>query len=173
MSRIFDARNTRFGGYMEDYQVGDLRIQWPGKTITQAEDHIFCMLTMAASPIYVDSNSAKIEIASGVNYVVGTFIYSLLLGMSVPDNSGRAIANLGIEELRHISPLFRGDTLYGETVVLSARLSKSRPAAGILQVATIGYNQERMVGCAFGRSVLIPTRAGVADKGRDNQAVEQ
>lgn len=173
MSRIIDARNTRFGGYLEDYQVGDLYIHWPGKTITQAEDHMFCMLTMAASPIHVDSNYAKTEMAGGLNHVVGTFIYSLLLGMSVPDISGRAIANLGIEELRHISPLFHGDTLYGETVVLSARLSKSRPTAGILQVATTGYNQERIVVCTFRRSVLIPTRAGVADKGRDNQVVEQ
>ena len=35
--------------------------------------------------------------------------------MSVPDISGKAIANLEIESLRHVAPTFHGDTLYGET----------------------------------------------------------
>ena len=66
----------------------------------------------------------------------------LLLGMSVPDISGRAVANLGLSELRHLAPLFHGDTLYGETEVLSARPSPSRPGQGILTVRTDGFNQD-------------------------------
>ena len=68
----------------------------------------------------------------GRNVVVGTFIYSLLLGMSVPDISGRAIANLGVGELRHVAPLFHNDTLYGSTEILSVRPSRSRPNQGVL-----------------------------------------
>ena len=63
----------------------------------------------------------------GRNVVVGTFVYSLLLGMSVPDISGRAIANLGVAELRHVAPLFHNDTLYGSTEVLSVRPSRRGP----------------------------------------------
>jgi acyl dehydratase len=94
----------------------------------------------------------------GRNIVVGSYVYALLLGMSVPDISGRAIANLGADELRHVAPLHHGDTLYGETSVLDVRRSRSRPGAGILTVQTTGFNQHGEVVCTFRRSVLLPTR---------------
>ena len=59
--------------------------------------------------------------------MVGNLIYSLLLGMSVPDVSGKAIANLEVESLRHVAPTFHGDTIYGETTVLDKRESPRRP----------------------------------------------
>jgi acyl dehydratase len=78
--------------------------------------------------------------------------------MSVPDISGRAIANLGLSELRHLKPMFHGDTLYGETEVLMLRPSKSRPCTGIMTVRTDGHNQDRLRVCTFTRSVLLPRR---------------
>jgi acyl dehydratase len=115
MPRTHYAREERFGGFLEDYEVGDVFHHWPGKTVTESEDHLFCLMTMAASPLHVDRTFATKESEFGRNVVVGTFVYSLLLGMSVPDISGRAIANLGLSELRHVAPLFHGDTLYGRT----------------------------------------------------------
>ena len=158
MAREFFARDRRFGGYLEDYEAGDVFHHWPGRTITEAEDHLFCMITGAASPLHVDRHFAETEMETGRNMVVGTFIYSVLLGMSVPDISGRAVASLGVSELKHISPLFHGDTLYGTTEVLSVRRSASRPAEGILTVRTDGHNQDRIQVCTFTRSVLIPAR---------------
>jgi acyl dehydratase len=76
----------------------------------------------------------------------------------VPDISGRAIANLGLSELKHLEPLFHGDTLYGETEVLTLRLSASREREGIITVRTDGYNQDRLKVCTFTRSVLLPLR---------------
>jgi acyl dehydratase len=158
MPRVHSAREERFGGYLEDYEPGDIFRHWPGKTVTEAEDHMFCLLTMAASPIHTDRHYAETESEFGRNIVVGTFIYALLLGMSVPDISGRAIANLGLSELRHMAPLFHGDTLYGETEVLSVRPSASRPNAGVLTVRTDGFNQNRQQVCTFTRAVLLPRR---------------
>lgn len=158
MARFVDARETRFGGYLEDYEVGDRFRHWPGKTVTEADDHLFCLLTMATHPLHIDANFAKSEAEGGRNLVVGTYVYSLLLGMSVPDISGRALANLGATDLRHIAPLFHGDTLYGETEVLEVRPSKSRPGTGILSVRTRGTNQDGTLVCQFDRSVLLPKR---------------
>lgn len=158
MPRVFSAREERFGGYLEDYEPGDVFRHWPGKTITEAEDHMFCLLTMAASPLHIDRHFAETESAFGRNIVVGTFVYSLLLGMSVPDISGRAIANLGLSELRHTAPMFHGDTLYGATEVLSVRESASRPGEGILTVRTDGHNQDGLHVCTFTRSILLPCR---------------
>jgi acyl dehydratase len=158
MPRVFSARDRRFGGYLEDYEAGDVFRHWPGKTITEAEDHMFCLLTMAASPLHIDRHFAETESEFGRTIVVGTYIYSLLLGMSVPDISGRAIANLGLSELRHIAPMFHGDTLYGSSEVLTVRPSKSRPGQGILTVRTDGHTQADVHVCTFTRSVLIPAR---------------
>jgi len=158
MPRVHSARDERFGGYLDDYEIGDVFKHWPGKTVSEADDHLFCLLTMAASPLHIDRHFAESEMASGRNVVVGTYVYSLLLGMSVPDISGRAVANLGLSELRHIAPLFHGDTLYGETEILGLRPSASRPGEGILTVRTDGFNQDQIKVCTFTRSVLLPLR---------------
>ena len=158
MGRLFSARERRFGGYLEDYEPGDVFRHWPGKTITEAEDHMFCLLTMAASPLHIDRNFAEAESEFRRNVVVGTYIYALLLGMSVPDISGRAIANLGLSELRHLAPMFHGDTLYGQSEVLLVRPSASRPAQGVLRVRTDGFNQDGLQVCTFTRAVLLPCR---------------
>jgi acyl dehydratase len=159
MPRVYNARDERYGGYLEQYGVGDVFNHWPGKTITEAEDHLFCLLTMAASPIHVDRAYAETESEFGRNVVVGTYVYSLLLGMSVPDISGRAIANLGVSELRHLAPVYHGDTLYAASEVLAVRPSASRPGQGILTVRTEGFNQDKLKVCVFSRSVLLPMQA--------------
>jgi acyl dehydratase len=164
MARVISARETRFGGYLEDYTPGDIYKHWPGKTITEAEDHMFCLITMAASPLHTDRQYGETESVFGRNVVIGTFIYSLLAGMSVPDISGRAIANLGVADLRHVAPFFHGDTLYGSSEIMSVRQSDSRPGQGILTVRTTGVNQEGTTVCVFTRSVLLPCRpAGVSE----------
>ena len=85
---------------------------------------MFCLLTMAVEPAAHRPPLRRTESEFGRHVVVGTFIYSLLLGMSVPDISGRAIANLGASELRHMAPVFCGDTIYGVTEVLAVRPSQ-------------------------------------------------
>ena len=162
MPTIHHAREDRFGRYLDEFEIGDVFHHWPGKTVTEADDHLFCLLTLAASPLHIDRHYAATEMASGRNIVVGTYVYSLLLGMSVPDISGRAIANLGLSELLHLAPLFHGDTLYGQTEILGRRASKSRPGEGILTVRTDGYNQDQLRVCTFTRSVLLPMNTGAA-----------
>lgn len=155
---VHDARESRFGRWFEEFVVGDVYKHWPGRTITEAEDHLFCMLTMAASPVHVDAEYARRELDGGRNLVVGTFVYAALLGMSVPDTSGKAIAALGTEALRHVAPLHHGDTLYAESTVVEARRSESRPDAGVVTIETRGLNQDGTLVCEFRRSFLVPLR---------------
>jgi acyl dehydratase len=152
------STRTGFGRYLEELEVGDVYRHWPGKTVTEADNHLFCCLTMATSPIHTDAHYASDRMDGGRNLVVGTYVYALLLGMSVPDVSGRALAALGTTELRHLRPVHHGDTLYAETTVLRRRLSKSRPDAGIVAVETRGANQDGEVVCRFERSFLVPRR---------------
>jgi acyl dehydratase len=149
----------QFGRYYEEFTVGETYRHWPGKTITEYDDHLFCLLTMNHHPLHLDAHYAESSTQFGRNVVVGNYVYSLLLGMSVPDVSGKAIANLEVESLRHVAPTFHGDTLYGETTVLDKSESKSKSDRGIVAVQTTGYNQDGTVVCTFRRKVMVPKRA--------------
>ena len=94
----------------------------------------------------------------GRNVVVGPLVYSLALGMSVADISGKAIANLATEELTHPNPVHHGDTLYAESTVLEVRPSESKPDRGVVRVRTDVYNQENKLVASFKRAVLVPRR---------------
>ena len=159
MGREIHARETRFGRYLEDFEVGDVYVHWPGKTITEADDHLFCMITMNHHPLHTDAHYAETETEFKRNVVVGNLVYSLALGMSVPDVSGKAIANLEVESLKHVFPTFHGDTIYGQTEVLSKTESKSKDDRGIVHVETKGYNQDGVLVCIFRRKVMIPKRS--------------
>jgi len=158
MGREIHARETRFGRYLEDFEVGDVYVHWPGKTITEADDHLFCMITMNHHPLHTDAHYAERETQFGKNVVVGNLVYSLALGMSVPDVSGKAIANLEIESLKHAKPTFHGDTIYAKTTVLEKTESRSKPDRGIVYVETVAWNQRDEIVCEFRRRVLIPKR---------------
>ncbi|MFJ8044250.1 MaoC family dehydratase [Kitasatospora sp. NPDC096147] len=155
----------QFGRTYEEFEVGAVYKHWPGKTVTEYDDHLFCLLTMNHHPLHMDANYATTTV-QGQNVVVGNYIYSLLLGMSVEDVSGKALANLEIESLRHIAPTFHGDTLYGETVVLDKNMT-SKPDRGIVYVETKGYKQDGTVVCVFRRKVMVPTEQYLKERGGD------
>ena len=155
----------QFGRYYEEFEVGAVYKHWPGKTVTEYDDHLFCLLTMNHHPLHLDANYAEKTTDFGKNVVVGNYIYSLLLGMSVPDVSGKAIANLEVESLRHVAPTFHGDTIYGETTVLDKTPSKSKSDRGVVHVETIGYNQDGTVVCIFRRKVMVPTKEYIDARG--------
>jgi acyl dehydratase len=151
--------DVQFGRYYEEFEVGAVYKHWPGKTVTEYDDHLFCLLTMNHHPLHMDAHYAGETTDFGKNVVVGNYIYSLLLGMSVPDISGKAIANLEVESLRHIAPTFHGDTIYGESEVLDKTPSKSKDDRGIVYVETRGYKQDGTVVCVYRRKVMVPKRS--------------
>jgi acyl dehydratase len=143
-----------FGRYFEDFVVGDIYRHWPGKTVTEYDDHLFCMLTMNHHPLHTNEWFAENETVHGKNVVVGNLVYSLVLGMSVPDVSGSAVANLEVETLRHAKPTFHGDTIYAETRVLE-KVETSKGDRGIVTVESKGLNQRGEEVCYFKRKVMV------------------
>jgi acyl dehydratase len=146
-----------YGRYLEDFEVGAVYKHWPAKTITEADDHLFCLLTMNHHPLHLNDVYAR-ESQHGRNVVVGPLVYSIMLGMSVSDVSGKAIANLATEELSHPAPVFHGDTLFVESKVLEVRRSESKPDRGIVKVKTDAYKQDGTLVATFKRAVLVPRR---------------
>ncbi len=149
------AHERPFGRALEDFVVGDVYRHWPGKTVTEYDDHLFCMITMNHHPLHTDAWYAENDTPQGRNVVVGNLVYSLVLGMSVPDVSGSCIANLEVESLQHKKPTFHGDTIYAETRVLDVVESKSKPDRGVVTVETKGFNQHGDEVCYFRRKLLV------------------
>src|SRR5687767_14918070 len=148
-----------YGRYLEDFEVGAVYKHWPSKTVTDADDHLFCLLTMNHHPLHINDVYAA-ESQQGRNVVVGPLVYSLALGMSVGDVSGKAIATLATEELRHPAPVFHGDTLYAASEVLDVPPSSSKPDRGVVKVHTRVYKQDGTLVAEFKRAVLVPRQAG-------------
>jgi acyl dehydratase len=146
-----------YGRYLEEFEVGDVYEHWPAKTVTEAEDHLFCLLTMNHHPLHVNDVYAR-ESQQGRNVVAGPYVYSLVFGMTVPDVSGKAIANLATDELSHPAPVFHGDTLFVESEVLEVRASESKPDRGVVRVHTRAYNQDGTLVAEFKRAVLVPRK---------------
>ena len=156
--RSREASGARpYGRYLEDFEVGDVYEHWPAKTITEADDHLFCLITMNHHPLHINDVYAA-ESQQGQNVVVGPLVYSIMLGMSVADVSGKAIANLATEELKHPAPVFHGDTLFVESEVLEVTPSRSKPDRGVVKVHTKAFKQDGTLVAEFKRAVLVPRR---------------
>jgi acyl dehydratase len=153
-SRAMTTFDRPFGRHLEDFTVGDVYKHWPGKTITEYDDHLFCMITMNHHPLHTNAWFAENETVQGKNVVVGNLVYSLVLGMSVPDVSGAAIANLEVESLLHAKPTFHGDTIYAVTKVLDVK-ETSKGDRGIVTVETKGINQRGEEVCYFRRKLMV------------------
>jgi acyl dehydratase len=146
-----------YGRYLEEFEAGAVYKHWPAKTVTEADDHLFCLLTMNHHPLHINDLYAP-QSHKGKNVVVGPLVYSLALGMSVSDVSGKAIANLATEDLKHPAPVFHGDTLFAESEVLDVRPSESKPDRGVVRVHTRVYKQDGTLVAEFKRAVLVPRK---------------
>jgi acyl dehydratase len=166
--RLIDGR-ARYGRDYDDFIVGDVYRQWPGRTITEFDDTLFAQLTMNQHPLHSDTAYAATT-QHGQRLVVGTLVFSLVVGMSVADVSGRSIANLEYESVRHVAPTFHGDTLYAESHVLAKRPT-SDGLRGVVTVETRGYNQHNETVLYFRRSLLVRRREqhGDADSTGDER----
>jgi acyl dehydratase len=146
-----------YGRYYEEFAPGQDFIHWPGRTITEADSTWFALLTMNQHPLHSDAHYAQTYTQHKQRVVMGPLVYSVVIGMTVADISGRAIANLEVNALKHEKPTFIGDTLYARTRVLELRES-SQGDRGVVTVRTEGFNQRSEIVCSFTRKVLVPKK---------------
>jgi len=151
-----------FGRYFEDFKIGDVYEHRPGRTILEADNTWFTLLTMNTNPLHFDAAySAKTEF--GRPLVNSCLTLAMVTGMSVSDVSQKAVANLGWDKVRLTAPVFAGDTIYAESEVLDVRESQSRPTQGIVTVRTTGRKSDGTAIMSFERSILVPKRGHAVD----------
>lgn len=146
------------GRFYEDFAEGDVYRTRFGRTVTEMDNATFTHLTMNTNPLHFD-DCLTAQTKWGQILVNSTFTLALIVGLSVPDVSQNAMANLGWEDVKLPNPVFVGDTLYCETEVLARRESRTYPEAGIVQVRSRGVNQDGKVVINFTRSVMVYKRA--------------
>jgi itaconyl-CoA hydratase len=145
----------------EQLRVGDVYRSPYGRTVLDADNVWFTLLTMNTNPIHFDAAYAA-ETEWKRPLVDSTFTLALVTGLSVQDVSERGV-NLGWREVRLPAPVFAGDTIRAETEVLEKRESRSRPGFGIVSVRTRGLNQHDEVVIEFERSIMLALE-GDADR---------
>lgn len=145
---------SNIGNHYEDFIEGEVIEHSLSKTIFESDNNLFSLLTMNYHPVHTNMDYASKQ-QHGQILVVGTLVFSLVVGLTVPDISGKAIANLDYEKVEHLAPTFIGDTLYAKTRVLECRESKSKPDRGIVYVETIGVNQKGQEVIKFRRHILV------------------
>src|SRR5919197_6116204 len=151
------------GRVFEDFEVGDVYEHPLGRTVLAADNVWFTCLTMNTNPIHFDANYAS-KTEFGKPLVNSCLTLAIVTGQSVTDLSQNAVANLSWDEIRLPHPVFAGDTLYAESMVIDKRPSRSRPYAGIVTVKTQGLNQDGDVVVTWKRSVMVYTRDATQGK---------
>jgi itaconyl-CoA hydratase len=145
------------GNYFEDFSVGQVFQHPLGRTIYDADNAWFTLITMNTNELHFNADfSSRTE--HGRELVNSGLTVAMILGISVSDISQNAVANLGWDEIRLVAPVFVGDTLYGESVITDLRESKSRPYAGIVSCFTRGLNQDGTEVLSYRRSVMVYRR---------------
>lgn len=154
MDKKDSMNKSILGLYFEEFVVGEEIKHSLSKTIFECDNNFFSLMTMNHHPVHTNADYAA-KNQHGKILVVGTLVFSLAAGITVPDISGKAIANLGYEEIKHLNPVFINDTIYVRTKVLDKRESKTKPDRGIVYVESIAYNQDGVDVLSFRRKVLV------------------
>lgn len=142
------------GRLFEDFTTGDIYYHPFGKTVTQADNQSFTLMTQNVAKTHVDRNFAKAT-EFGLPLVNSAFTLALVTGQSTIDLSMNVFANMGWDEVRMPSPVFEGDTIYSRSKVLATRESKSRPNLGLVSVATEGFNQDGKIVISYRRTFMV------------------
>ena len=143
------------GLFFEEFEVGTSYQHRPGRTVTETDTVLFTTLTMNTQSLHLDAAFAATQ-PFGQRLVNSMFTLSTLVGSSVAQlTQGTLVANLGFSEVTFPHPLFHGDTMYSESLVVGKRLSASRPGQGIVTLEHIARNQDGVVVATAGRTALV------------------
>lgn len=152
------AERPVMGRWYEDLTPGLVIDHAVTRTITEADNTMFSVMTMNAQPLHLDESFAA-ETEFGTRVVNSLFTLSLLIGITVFETThGTTVANLGFEEIAFPKPVFHGDSIHASTEVVAARASSSRPDQGIVTFEHRGYNQADDLVARCRRSALMKRR---------------
>ncbi len=147
------------GIYFDEVDIGDKIEHKFTRTVTEADNVLFCAITHNPQPLHLDEEYAK-KTEFGQRVFNSMYTVSLATGVSVEDTTlGTLVVNLGFGEIKFTKPVFINDTLRVATEIKDKRESKSRPEAGILTFEHQVFNQRDELVCTIIRIALVQKKA--------------
>jgi acyl dehydratase len=153
------------GRFYEDFEPGDTFRSRFGRTVSEYDNLLFTCLTLNTNSIHFDADYAS-KTRFGQILVNSAFTLSLITGMTVPDTSENALANLEWTDIKLPNPVFVGDTLWAESEILEKRESRSNPDVGIVTMRCRGINQRGEVVIEYRRTFMLQKAGAAAVEGR-------
>ena len=145
------------GRFLEDFAVGDVFRSRLGRTVTETDNVWFTCLTMNTNQLHFNDAYAE-RTRFGRPLVNSCLTLALVTGLSVPDTSENAAANLAWTDIALPAPVYAGDTLWAESEILEVRKSASKPNVGIVAMRTRGVNQRGETVIEFRRTFMVYKR---------------
>ena len=153
------------GRFYEDFDNGDVFRSRFGRTVTQYDNILFTALTHNTNSIHFDKAHAE-RTQFGQILVNSAFTLALITGMTVPDTSENAAANLAWTDIKLPKPVFVGDTLWAESEILEKRESRSNADVGIVTMRCRGINQRGEVVIEYRRTFMLQKASAAATEAR-------
>jgi acyl dehydratase len=144
-----------YGRYFEELETGQRFRHWPGRTITEFDDTLFSLLCMNQHPVHHDAHFAK-GTQHGRRLVAGPGVISLVIGMTQADIGGRALETLEYSDVRHVAPVFHGDTIYAESSIVEKRELPDRRGVVVVQTRAVNEREETIL--TLQRKIVVPMR---------------
>ena len=137
-----------YGRFYDELEPGQRFEHWPGRTITEFDDTLFSLMSMNQHPLHIDGHYAA-GTQHGRRVVVGPLVVALVIGMSQADVGGRSTATLEYRDVRHLAPVFHGDTIYARSTIVAKE-------DGVVTVASEGVNQRGESVLSLERKIAVP-----------------
>jgi acyl dehydratase len=144
-----------YGRYFEELETGQEFRHWPGRTITEFDDTLFSLMCMNQHPVHIDEHFAQ-GTQHGRRLVEGPLVISLMMGMGQRDIGGRALRTLDYSDIRHLGPVFHGDTIYAESKILAKE--EAPEEGGVVTVESRGINQREETILSLRFRIIVPCR---------------
>jgi itaconyl-CoA hydratase len=153
---------TRDGTYYEDFAVGDTLVSPRGRTLSEAEHMAWTSILMNTAQLHFNQamcDQSPDTYFGGRRVVYGGIVLAFVAGLASEDTTENALVELSFDNGRHLHPVFAGDTLFAESVVMRKRDSPDRPDGGIVSFKLLGRNQDGKVVLEIDREVLVKRKS--------------
>jgi acyl dehydratase len=161
LSYGLERRSMSYGRFFDELRPGETFRQWPGRTINEYDDTLLSLLSMNQHPVHHDEHFAHAT-QHGRRLVAGPTLISIVIGMTQADIGGRALATLHHSDIRYAGPVFHGDMLYADSVILETE--ELAGGSGAVTIETRATNQRRELVLSLRRKILVPAGGGTECK---------
>ena len=146
-----------YGRYLEEFEVGAVYKHWPAKTVTESDDHLFCLITMNHHPLHI--NDVYAAVAAGPQRrrrAARLLARPGHVGLRRLRQGDRQPGDRGTEPPEPGLP--RRHALLRDRGARRQARSKSKPDRGTVKVHTRVLNQDGVLVAEFKRLVLVPRK---------------